>query len=195
MRKIVLIATLFFASCNNNTKILLASSGNLNEISVVVEDQLWEGDVGKALKKTLSRPIYGLPQQESLFKLRQIPPTIFSGFVTKSRTIIIIEAKKPRQTKLLLNKYASPQTVIILRGMTRNEIISELKKYSSKIINTINTTMNTTSTNSAKCLKNKKGECFRGYISIEEKMAATNYSIMRGTKHNAITYRPKYSTT
>ena len=137
MRKIVLIATLLFASCNNNTKILLASSGNLNEISVVVEDQLWEGDVGKALKKTLSRPIYGLPQQEPLFKLRQIPPTIFSGFVTKSRTIIIIEANKPRQTKLLLNKYASPQTVIILRGMTRNEIISELKKHSSKIINTI----------------------------------------------------------
>ena len=55
MRKIVLIATLLFTSCNNNTKILLASSGNLNEISVVVEDQLWEGDVGKALKKTLSR--------------------------------------------------------------------------------------------------------------------------------------------
>ena len=48
MRKIVLIATLLFTSCNNNTKILLASSGNLNEISVVVEDQLWEGDVGKA---------------------------------------------------------------------------------------------------------------------------------------------------
>lgn len=137
MKKFILIVALVFVSCNDDTKIVLASSGNLNEISIVVEDQLWEGSVGKALTNILSKPIYGLPQQEPLFKLRQIPPRVFSGFVTKSRTIIIIERNKQKNTRLLLNKYASPQTVIVVSGMTRNEIISELKKYSSKIINTI----------------------------------------------------------
>ena len=137
MKKFILIAALLFISCNDGTKIVLASSGNLNEISIVVEDQLWEGSVGKALKNILSKPIYGLPQQEPLFKLRQIPPRVFSGFVTKSRTIIIIENNKQKHTRLLLNKYASPQTVIVVSGMTSREIIEELKKHSKKIINNI----------------------------------------------------------
>ena len=137
MRKCILIAVLFFVSCNDDTKIVLASSGNLNEISIVVQDQLWEGSVGKALTSILSKPIYGLPQQEPLFKLRQIPPRVFSGFVTKSRTIIIIENNKQKNTRLLLNKYASPQTVIVVSGMTSREIIEELKKHSKKIINKI----------------------------------------------------------
>ena len=137
MRKCILIAVLFFVSCNDDTKIVLASSGNLNEISIVVQDQLWEGSVGKALKSILSKPIYGLPQQEPLFKLRQIPPRVFSGFVTKSRTIIIIEKNKQKHTRLLLNKYASPQTVIVVSGMTSREIIEELKNHSKKIINKI----------------------------------------------------------
>ena len=137
MRKCILIVVLFFVSCNDDTKIVLASSGNLNEISIVVQDQLWEGSVGKALTSILSKPIYGLPQQEPLFKLRQIPPRVFSGFVTKSRTIIIIENSKQKNTRFLLNKYASPQTVIVVSGTTSREIIDELKKHSKKIINKI----------------------------------------------------------
>ena len=137
MKKFILIAALLFISCNDGTKIVLASSGNLNEISIVVEDKLWEGSIGKALTNILSKPIYGLPQQEPLFKLRQIPPRVFSGFVTKSRTIIIIENNKQKHTRLLLNKYASPQTVIVVSGMTSREIIEELKKHSKKIINKI----------------------------------------------------------
>ena len=137
MKKFILIAALLFISCNDGTKIVLASSGNLNEISIVVEDQLWEGSIGKALTNILSKPIYGLPQQEPLFKLRQIPPRVFSGFVTKSRTIIIIENNKENHPRLLLNKYASPQTVIVVSGMTSREIIEELKKHSKKIINNI----------------------------------------------------------
>jgi len=137
MKKFILIAALLFISCNDGTKIVLASSGNLNEISIVVEDQLWEGSIGKVLTNILSKPIYGLPQQEPLFKLRQIPPRVFSGFVTKSRTIIIIENNKQKHTRLLLNKYASPQTVIVVSGMTSREIIEELKKHSKKIINKI----------------------------------------------------------
>ena len=137
MKKYIFIATLVFLSCNDDTKVILASSGNLNEISIVAEDQLWEGSVGKALKNILSKPIYGLPQQEPLFRLRQIPPRVFSGFVTKSRTIIIIENNKQKNTRLLLNKYASPQTVIVVSGMTAGEIIEELKKNSKEIIKRI----------------------------------------------------------
>jgi len=140
MKKYILIVALVFVSCTDDTKIVLASSGNLNEISIVAEDQLWEGSVGKALKNILSKPIYGLPQQEPLFRLRQIPPRVFSGFVTKSRTIIIIENNKQKNTRLLLNKYASPQTVIVVSGMTSREIIEEFKKNSKEIIKRIKET-------------------------------------------------------
>jgi len=140
MKKYILIVALVFVSCTDDTKVVLASSGNLNEISIVAEDQLWEGSVGKVLKNVLSKPIYGLPQQEPLFRLRQIPPRVFSGFVTKSRTIIIIENNKQKNTRLLLNKYASPQTVIVVSGMTSREIIEEFKKNSKEIIKRIKET-------------------------------------------------------
>ncbi|HJN53653.1 MAG TPA: DUF4837 family protein [Flavobacteriaceae bacterium] len=134
MKKLALITALALISCKNDTKIVLASSGNLNEISIVVEDQLWEGSVGKALKSSLTKSIYGLPQHEPLFKLRQIPPRVFTGFVTKSRTIIKIEHNKPKQTKLIANQYAAPQTVVIISGMNRKEIIEEFKKHAREII-------------------------------------------------------------
>ena len=57
----------FFSS--NNKKYLPNSSGNLNNISVVINDELWGGDVGNVIRKNLSRPVYGLPQIEPVFDL------------------------------------------------------------------------------------------------------------------------------
>ena len=55
-----LITTL---SCSDNQqKLLPASSGNINNISVVTNEELWDGAVGDVIRENFGRPIYGLPQ-------------------------------------------------------------------------------------------------------------------------------------
>ncbi|KKK47242.1 hypothetical protein LCGC14_3157190, partial [marine sediment metagenome] len=61
--------------------ILTSSSGNINSISVIVDNELWEGSIGESLRNTLAAPVDGLPQEEPLFSLNQMPQQSFEGFV------------------------------------------------------------------------------------------------------------------
>ena len=137
MKKTVFLVAIILFSCNGDNKIILSSSGNLNEISVVISNDLWEEEAGKVLKKALTKPIYGLPQQEPIFKLRQMPPEVFSGFVTKSRAIIKVQKSNQEQIGVSRNKYASPQTIVLISGPNPSSISEQIKTNARAIINTL----------------------------------------------------------
>ena len=120
-----LFIILVFFSCSESKESLLpGSSGNINNISVVINDELWDGTVGEAIRESLSRPIYGLPQIEPVFSLNHIPSKIFSGFVTKSRTILKIDISEKEGLFSFKNSYASPQRIIQITAKTPEKIIS-----------------------------------------------------------------------
>ena len=78
LRLVTLSVFLFFCSCSeSNEKLLPGSSGNINNISVVASNTLWESSVGDLIRENFSRPIYGLPQAEPVFNLNYIPSKIF----------------------------------------------------------------------------------------------------------------------
>jgi hypothetical protein len=138
MRKLLLVFIIFFGCKESTTNLLTSSSGNLNEISVALSDELWKGPVGNTLKESFSKPIYGLPQREPMFSLRHIPIRVFSGFVTKNRTIIKVQKAKKTQTLVQYNKYATPQLVIQFFGPNTKEIIKLIKKDSDSMVSLIN---------------------------------------------------------
>ncbi|HMQ43839.1 MAG TPA: DUF4837 family protein, partial [Mariniflexile sp.] len=116
---LALVALLVMASCKDkpsNQKILLDSSGNINSVSVVINNELWAGSVGDAIRNVLASPIYGLPQDEPMFTINQIPPSVFSGFATKNRTVLMIETNKEAGMEIANNVYAQPQKVIVVSG-------------------------------------------------------------------------------
>lgn len=119
-----------------NEKFLPDASGAINNVSVVAENDLWDGRVGEAIRNILAKPIYGLPQDEPTFTISQIPPAVFSGFVTKNRTILKIEIGKKADITMSDDVYAKPQKVIVVSGKTKEDIISVLKENDSKIIET-----------------------------------------------------------
>ena len=90
MKRFLLIFIALYTCEQDNTSLLPNSSGNLNVISVVLNDELWKGSVGAALKNSFSKSIYGLPQREPMFSLKHIPIHVFSGFVTKGLSLIHI---------------------------------------------------------------------------------------------------------
>lgn len=132
---------LLLSSCGKTEKksddeFLPDASGAINNVSVVTENDHWDGRVGDAIRSVLTKPIYGLPQDEPMFSISQIPPSVFSGFVTKNRTVLMIKTNKEQGFEILTNVYAKPQKVIVVSGKTREEIIEELEKNESQIIET-----------------------------------------------------------
>ena len=125
-------------SCSDNQqKLLPASSGNINNISVVTNDELWEGAVGEVIRENFGRPIYGLPQIEPIFSLSHIPTKVFSGFATKSRTIIKIDVSESEGVFNFKNTYAFPQRVIQITANSPDKIIEIINENLNSIYSTM----------------------------------------------------------
>lgn len=125
---------------DNNSKIYLpASNGNLNSISVVVDNELWEGKVGESIRSIFAAPLNGLPVDEPLFSMRQIPPQVFDGFTRRSRLVLKIEKGTIESTSKIANDlFARPQAIAVIGGKSDLDIIAELEQNSEKIIDAFN---------------------------------------------------------
>ena len=133
-KALILFFLVLFLSCSdNNEKLLPNSSGNINNISVVSSDEIWEGKVGEVIRENFGRPIYGLPQIEPVFNLSHIPSKIFTGFATKSRTILKIDISETEGVFNFKNTYASPQRIIQVTGATPEQIITIINKNINSI--------------------------------------------------------------
>ncbi len=82
--------SLFLFSCQENTKkdkrYLPSSGGTTNMLTIVSDDILWNGEVGDATRAIFAAPVYGLPQEEPIFTLKQMKPKAFHDFVNKIKT-------------------------------------------------------------------------------------------------------------
>lgn len=135
---IVFFILILVLSCSENQqKLLPASSGNINNISVVTNDQLWDGEVGQVIRENFGRPIYGLPQIEPVFSLSHIPSKVFSGFATKSRTILKLDISEKEGVFNFKNTYASPQRIIQITAKTPQRIIKIINENINSIYSTI----------------------------------------------------------
>ena len=86
---------------------------------------MWESRVGDLIRENFSRPIYGLPQAEPVFNLNHIPSKIFSGFATKSRTILKLHIGNKESISNFKNSYASPQIIVQVTA-PNTEALSQL---------------------------------------------------------------------
>ena len=135
---IILFFLITALSCSGNQqKLLPPSSGNINNISVVTNDELWEGAVGEVIRENFGRPIYGLPQIEPIFSLSHIPSKVFSGFATKSRTILKIDVSENEGVFNFKNTYASPQRIIQITANSPDKIIEIINENLNSIYSTM----------------------------------------------------------
>lgn len=135
---LIIVLALLITGCGDNktknTKILSDSSGNINNVSVVIDNELWGGSVGETIRSVLAKPVDGLPQDEPIFSMSQIPPAVFSGFVAHNRTVLKIEKGNKAAIKFLDDVYAKPQKVVLVSGPTKEAIINGINTNSDKII-------------------------------------------------------------
>ncbi len=145
-RSLILLASIvFFISCKNEKStrediILSDSSGNINQLTVVIENSLWEGEVGEAIRDNFAAPVDGLPQDEPLFSLSQIPPNTFTGFVRNSRIFLKIEEDSINGVDVITDEFARPQKGIVIQGSNNENLVELIKRKSDSIIDILKAT-------------------------------------------------------
>ena len=143
MKKIFLliIATLVLYSCNETTSTNKSnvgdSSGNINNVSVFIDDQLWNSEIGDSVRKKLAAPVDGLQNEEPLFNINQYPTKIFDGFVKKGRNIIFIQKGEQNTYSAQKDTYAAPQNLFVISGKSAADIITVFENKADEIITSI----------------------------------------------------------
>ena len=113
------------------------TAGKINTISVIIEDQLWNADVGDSIRNKFASPVIGLPQEEPLFNINQYPVKLLEGFMTDTRAIIVVKKGELNKFKIVKDQYASPQNVFHISGKTSVDIIASLEKHAPQMIQLI----------------------------------------------------------
>ena len=140
MKKIMvfLFSVLLTQACQKNNqnaqRYIQDSSGVLNNLSVVIDNELWNGQVGDAVRDVVTTNVPGLPQNEPMFDVNQIPPQVFKDFATKNRIVLRVSKGAETGIKIANNVYAKPQKVVFVTGKNNNQIIAVLKANKDKII-------------------------------------------------------------
>jgi hypothetical protein len=130
----VLLSVVLVSCLKKEANLPRKTSGAINTISVIIEDQLWNGEVGDSIRNKFASPVIGLPEEEPLFTINQFPIQLLEGFATASRAIIIVKKATENKFEIKKNQYASPQNVFHISGKTAVEILQLLEEHSPEII-------------------------------------------------------------
>ena len=133
LRIIFFVAVL--VGCNRtSTPLVKPSNGNINTISVVIPDLLWQSEVGDAVRAAFAFPAEGLPQQEPLFDLKQMPPEVFTGFARSSRAILWIGFGDEVVFRTDKNRYATPQHMTVFSAPDTETLVEMILSQSTQVI-------------------------------------------------------------
>lgn len=141
---LALLGALFLVACTNSDKeparIYAESNGNINNLQIVMGNELWEGRVGEAVRSVFAAPVDGLPQDEPLFNMNQIPPSAFSGFAKYNRTFVQFSISDSTYVRYANNPYAKPQLGVFVGAPDKQGLINTISEKSKDIIAAINAT-------------------------------------------------------
>jgi len=143
MRKVIPIILVLlygiFITCNREKQPLLPKvTGKPGEVIIVVDEFIWNSEIGKSLNNILTSPFEALPQIEPSYDPVRISSSAFTNIFKSHRNIIIAKIsprnKKPR---ILVQRdvWAKPQIVINLFGPNDSTTVEYLKLNREKLIN------------------------------------------------------------
>ena len=116
------------------------TSGKINTIAVIIDDQLWNGEVGDSIRNKFASPVIGLPQEEPLYTINQYPIRLLEGFMANSRNIIVVKKESRTYFEVVENEFAKPQNVFHISGKTAAAILNVIEENAEDIIGRIHKT-------------------------------------------------------
>jgi len=133
-----MLIVMSFSSCKKTTKGLRpAVTGRSGELVLLVNKTLWEGTIGDTLKSILNEPQIGLPQNEPLFDILQLPHQSFSSMFKTHRSILDIRiSSKYKESKMTVKDalYARTQSFMKIEAPNKKEMLRMLDENRNKIL-------------------------------------------------------------
>ena len=134
---VLLLAGSLFSCDNDNTVLHKNITGKAGEMVVVISKQSWEDSPGKLIRQTLAQPHVGLPQDEPLFDLIDVPHEAFKDIFKSTRNII--------QTSISANTdnpgisftddvWAFPQATIQIKATNQQQFVEIFNENKEKIL-------------------------------------------------------------
>lgn len=139
MKYVFTICTILFLvlqSCDGSggQRYQLKSLGNINTLQVIIENDLWNEEVGEEIRNYFAAPVDGLPQEEPLFSMNQMPPSTYTDFARRYRTFLHVTIGDSSKVSIKLNPYAKPQVGAFVVGKNKEEVIQLVKENHERII-------------------------------------------------------------
>lgn len=135
---LLILVAFLTASCNRKkTTASSESLSKMNLVSVMIDDQLWNGEVGDSIRNKFASPVLGLQEEEPIFTLNQYPGKLLEGFTTNSRNIIVIKREAKSKFYIKENEYVTPQLAVHISGSSVKELLDSIEKNAPKIIHEI----------------------------------------------------------
>lgn len=135
-----LLLSFILISCfRKNDNQPIPKEGKPNTISIIIDDQLWYGEVGDSIRNKLASPVLGLTKEEPLFTINQYPAKLLEGFVTESRSIIVVKKAATDKFEVIKNK-SLPYNTFRIYGKSVEDIICSIEMNSAEIIKVIRET-------------------------------------------------------
>lgn len=136
---IALISLFFFIACGDgstsNNKYKQPSVGNINTLQIVTPNRLWKDSVGEVIRSHFAAPTPGLPQDEPLFSMNQMPPDAYSGFTKTYRLFLHVTLGDKDTVAIRKNPYAKPQTGAFITATSEEKLAALIHDNASEILN------------------------------------------------------------
>jgi hypothetical protein len=141
----ILFSVLLLVSCTTTTKKDAGKPGHFGDpgdVLIVMEESLWNGSPGKAVRKALEAPYLVLPQYEGLFSYQHQTPEGFVRYLKNHRNVIFANIadnvdNQESNTRVINEQYARGQIIVEVLAKDIPDFLQEFEDKSSQIIDRI----------------------------------------------------------
>lgn len=112
-------------------------TGKAGELVVVVPEATWDGPSGKRFREIMAQPQLGLPQDEPIFDLIDVPPSAFKEIFRTSRNVVRIKISTTIDSSRVdfrKDVWAWPQAVVDINASSTEEFNKLLQKNADRIV-------------------------------------------------------------
>ncbi len=134
---LLLIGVTMLISCKSTDRTLTSATGSIYEVLVVLDDSLWNGTEGEAIRNTLAADMVCMPQMEAVLTLSQINHREFDALFMPSRNILFIDVNPTKYTgvKVIYKKdvYSTPQAYCRIQSPSRDALVTWWKTNGQQV--------------------------------------------------------------
>ncbi|WP_297085516.1 DUF4837 family protein [uncultured Draconibacterium sp.] len=134
---LVFAATILLSCGADSTQMYTNITGKAGEMVVIVSKESWEAEPGKIMRETLAQSHAGLPQDEPMFDLIDIPHAAFKDIFKTARNIVrtSISANTEKSgISFTDDVWAYPQATVLITAKTADEFVQIFEENKDKIL-------------------------------------------------------------